>query len=356
VIRGIGEVAASETRTPAEYADTIGSILEEVDRLTLLRLSHGDAGTIALSREPVDLAALARDAASSLGVLAEERSPRIDVRAPVPVRVAADRLVVRETITNVLDNAIKYSAPASTIAIEVASRGDEATIAIADEGPGIPPEHRDRDLRSLLSRGRGTIARRRRRRPRSGDSEVRCRRPRRTLRARHGRQPRRRLPDHASTGKDALMTAPLLAVFLALAPQTSSAAPPSIVFVCEHGAAKSVIATAYFNKIAAERRLPFRATFRGTAPQDDLSVRAVAGLRADGVVPPDGKPAAISDADVAAATHIFAIGCTLPEKATRSGKADDWSDVPDDQGYGPMRDAIVRHVTALVDRLQAERR
>jgi arsenate reductase (thioredoxin) len=126
---------------------------------------------------------------------------------------------------------------------------------------------------------------------------------------------------------------------------------PAVVFVCEHGAAKSVIATAYFNKLAAERGLPYRATFRGTSPQDELSVRAVAGLKADGVAVPSGKPAAISDDDVAGATHIFAIGCTLPDKARRSGKSADWSDVPDDQGYGPMRDAIVRHVQHLLDEL-----
>ena len=126
----------------------------------------------------------------------------------------------------------------------------------------------------------------------------------------------------------------------------------NVVFVCEHGAAKSVIATAYFNKLAEERGLPFRATFRGTTPQDDLSVRAVAGLKADGLAIPSGKPTAISDGDVARATHIFAIGCTLPEKAQRSGKASDWSDVPDDQGYGPMRDAIVRHVKQLLDEIQ----
>ena len=129
------------------------------------------------------------------------------------------------------------------------------------------------------------------------------------------------------------------------------AAPPAIVFVCEHGAAKSVIATAYFNKLAAERNLPFRATFRGTSPQEELSVRAVAGLKADGLAVPTGKPAAITDTDVTGATHIFAIGCTLPDAARRSGKADDWSDVPDDQGYGPMRDAIVRHVRGLLDEL-----
>jgi arsenate reductase (thioredoxin) len=134
--------------------------------------------------------------------------------------------------------------------------------------------------------------------------------------------------------------------------QAVGAGAPAVVFVCEHGAAKSVIATAYFNKLAAERGLPFRATFRGTSPQENLSVRAVEGLKADGLAVPTGKPTAIGDRDVAAATHIFAIGCTLPDVARRSGKAADWSDVPDDQGYAPMRDAIVRHVNQLLGELQ----
>ena len=138
-----------------------------------------------------------------------------------------------------------------------------------------------------------------------------------------------------------------------LQPQARPA--PSVVFVCEHGAAKSVIATAYFNKLAAERNLPYRATFRGTSPQDELSVRAVEGLKADGVAIPSGKPTAITDADVAGATHIFAIGCTLPDAARRSGKSADWSDVPDDKGYGPMRDAIVGHVKQLLNELAPAR-
>jgi protein-tyrosine-phosphatase len=150
------------------------------------------------------------------------------------------------------------------------------------------------------------------------------------------------------------MTLQLLMLALTVVMQATPR-EPAVVFVCEHGAAKSVIATAYFNQLAAERGLPFRATFRGTTPQDNLSVRAVEGLRADGIAIPDGKPRAIADADIASATHIFAIGCTLPDQAVRSGKAGDWSDVPEDQGYAPMRDAIVRHVKALLDQLAASR-
>jgi protein-tyrosine-phosphatase len=127
---------------------------------------------------------------------------------------------------------------------------------------------------------------------------------------------------------------------------------PAIVFVCEHGAAKSVIATAYFNKMAAERGLPYRAEFRGTDPQEALSVRAIAGLKADGVAIPPGTPTAIGAADIARATHIFAIGCTLPAAAVSSGKSKDWTDVPDDQGYEAQRNAIVKHVKELLDELQ----
>jgi protein-tyrosine-phosphatase len=95
-----------------------------------------------------------------------------------------------------------------------------------------------------------------------------------------------------------------------------------IVFVCEHGAAKSVIAAAYFNKLAAERGLRDRATYRGVSPQPELSAAALKGLRDDGLTAPAVNPAAITPDDVTGATHIFAIGCSLPAHAKSSGKAD----------------------------------
>lgn len=149
VIRGIGEMGLRETRTPAEYKDAIGSMLEEVDRLTrlvdtLLRLSRGDAGTVRLSREIVDLGDLARDVAASLGILAEERQQRLEVAAGAKVRVSADRLVLRDAITNVVDNAIKYSPSGSTIEMRIEADAVDATLSVTDEGPGIPAEHRER--------------------------------------------------------------------------------------------------------------------------------------------------------------------------------------------------------------------
>jgi signal transduction histidine kinase len=149
VVRGIGEAAVAERRSPVEYEEAIGSMLEEIDRMsslvdTLLRLSHGDAGTIRLSREVIDLDQLARDVAASLGILAEERNQKVIVDAATRVTVRADRLVLREAVTNVLDNAIKYGPDGSTVTMRVDRVGDEGLRAIADEGPGVPAEHRDR--------------------------------------------------------------------------------------------------------------------------------------------------------------------------------------------------------------------
>lgn len=149
VIRGTGEMALRETRTPAEYKDSIGSMLEEVDRLTrlvdtLLRLSRGDAGTVRLSRVVVDLGELAREVASSLGVLAEERRQRLQIVVAETVRVSADRLVLRDALTNVLDNAIKYGPAGSTIVVHVEGDARDAAVTVTDEGPGIPAEHRSR--------------------------------------------------------------------------------------------------------------------------------------------------------------------------------------------------------------------
>jgi protein-tyrosine-phosphatase len=127
-----------------------------------------------------------------------------------------------------------------------------------------------------------------------------------------------------------------LAVLASFAQAPIAGASPTVVFVCEHGAAKSLIATAYFNKLAAERGLAARATFRGVDPQDALSVRAVAGLKEDGLPIPDARPTAINAADVTAATHILPSAARC-RQATQSGKASSWDDVPDDQGYGPMR-------------------
>jgi arsenate reductase len=127
--------------------------------------------------------------------------------------------------------------------------------------------------------------------------------------------------------------------------------PRTVVFVCEHGAAKSVIAAAYFNQLAAERHLPFHAVARGTTPQSDLSQSAMAGLRADGIAFADEKPRALTADDTRHAVRVVAF-CPVPA-SLRKGTPVDQHDVPaPGHGYAQSRDAILVQVKALVEELQ----
>ncbi len=70
---------------------------------------------------------------------------------------------------------------------------------------------------------------------------------------------------------------PLLVILAALMTAPKPEPVGTILFVCEHGSAKSVVAAAHFNRIAAARGLPFRAISRGTVPDAEMAPAAVKG-------------------------------------------------------------------------------
>jgi two-component system copper resistance phosphate regulon response regulator CusR len=90
----------------------------------------------------LDLAEFTRGVASHLGILAEEKRQTLVVEAAGPVPVLADRLVLRQAIVNVLDNAIKYSPEMGQIQLNVRDRSDGPTLEVIDSGPGIGAEHK----------------------------------------------------------------------------------------------------------------------------------------------------------------------------------------------------------------------
>jgi heavy metal sensor kinase len=148
-LRTVGEVGLREPRTPPQYRDIVGSMLEEADRLTrlvedLLALSRFDSGRVRPAPEPVDLGVLATEVASHLGVLAEEKGIDLRVRTEGHVVALADRPTLRQAVINVLDNAIKYSPAGKTVELSVASGGGLCVLTVSDEGPGIPREHHAR--------------------------------------------------------------------------------------------------------------------------------------------------------------------------------------------------------------------
>jgi heavy metal sensor kinase len=144
-MRSVGEVGLRGRRDEAAYREIIGSMLEEVDRLALLvdrllMLSRADTGQAKLSVDVVDLAALAQEVAEQLGVLAEEKDQAIQLDFSDVGRWMGDRVVLRQALLNLVDNAIKYSPNGGTIQIRVAELDDRTIIDVSDTGAGIPAE------------------------------------------------------------------------------------------------------------------------------------------------------------------------------------------------------------------------
>ena len=134
-----------------------------------------------------------------------------------------------------------------------------------------------------------------------------------------------------------------------------NAAPdhPEIVFVCQHGAALSVVSAAYFNKLAKEEHFNVRALARGVTPQQDVSMSATKGLRADGVLSETKRPQILSAEDAARALRIVAF-CPIPSKYSTIAPIETWNDVPAPSDYAAARDAILSHLRQLLRQLKAD--
>jgi protein-tyrosine-phosphatase len=121
---------------------------------------------------------------------------------------------------------------------------------------------------------------------------------------------------------------------------------PTVLFVCLHGSAKSVIAARHLERLAAARDVAVRASSAGVEPDAELPPHVVAGLLGDGFDVNGLTPRAITDTALDAATHVVVMGCDLP--ATRAVIR--WDDVPAvSDGYDTARNAIVARVEALLD-------
>jgi arsenate reductase len=128
-------------------------------------------------------------------------------------------------------------------------------------------------------------------------------------------------------------------------------AEPRVLFVCLHGAAKSVIAAAHFQRLAAQRGMPVETMSAGTEPDPEIAPRVVRELLAEGIDVRDLRPRRVTPDDVASASRIVTFGCDL----TALGPAvavDRWDDVPPvSDGYEAAREAIDDRVVRLVDEL-----
>ena len=129
---------------------------------------------------------------------------------------------------------------------------------------------------------------------------------------------------------------------------------PVVIFVCEHGAAKSILSAAIFNKLAQERRLNLKAIARGTSPDPEISQKVAAGLKADGVVSSESAPKKISKADLVGAGRVITF-CTLPDDYPGSIKVENWDEfLPAIDDYGKARDMLTERIGRLLEELKSK--
>lgn len=125
-----------------------------------------------------------------------------------------------------------------------------------------------------------------------------------------------------------------------------------VVFVCEHGSVKSMIAANLFNRIAAERGLAARAITRGTAPDSVVPSLVRKGLHDDGIDIGNVLPVALSTADGRRAKLFVAFDVDVPAAVARGTPVRRWDGTPSVmKSYVDGRAAIAERVTQLVDEL-----
>ena len=143
VLRGELESFAQEPDLGPERRERLGSVLEEVERLSnivegLFAISRLDAGEAATEWVAFDLGQLASTTADQMGLLAEDKKINLTCAGSVGVWVEGDRSRLKQVIVNLLDNAIKYTPSGGVVSLTVKAHDSKAVLEVADNGIGIP--------------------------------------------------------------------------------------------------------------------------------------------------------------------------------------------------------------------------
>jgi arsenate reductase (thioredoxin) len=131
---------------------------------------------------------------------------------------------------------------------------------------------------------------------------------------------------------------------------TAILAAASVVFVCEHGNVKSLIAMQWFNRLAAQRNHATRAVSRGLVPESPVPPAIRDRLREDGFDVSAFQARPLTGADVSGAARLVVIGTDVPGWARPVGvPVEVWRDIPPaTEGYDAARDALKARIVALL--------
>ena len=144
---------------PAPWRELTTIIDEETDRLSLLvsdavRMAQIDAGKIRLERRRVGIRELCEGALAHFGERLEGRTLSNSIGGELPL-VLVDKDLIQLALRQLIDNALKYSAPASPLEISAQAEGDRVLILLRDRGPGIPEKYLDRIFEKFYRKDSG---------------------------------------------------------------------------------------------------------------------------------------------------------------------------------------------------------
>ena len=121
------------------HATRMGNIIEG-----LLDLARLEAGQQSLAKEPVNLRASALRAVDLAQAQAKARNIVVQVAIPEAATAFADTKGIDQILSNLLENAVKYSGENGSVVLDAESRGGWVRVLVSDDGPGISPDHRER--------------------------------------------------------------------------------------------------------------------------------------------------------------------------------------------------------------------
>ena len=141
---------------------------------------------------------------------------------------------------------------------------------------------------------------------------------------------------------------------VAAAAAATAGPPPTVVFVCEHGSAKSLMAASLFERMAKEQGVAVRAVSRGTTPDASVPAAVAESLRSDGFDVSSFRPQALTEADVSGATKVVAMGADLGPLGAKAGdRLLRWDGVPSvATRYGDARRDLVARIDSLLQALR----
>ena len=163
-LRNRSEAALRAAQSESDYRAALETTIEESDGLirtfnALLMIARAEAGQARDDIAPFDAAEIARDIGELYEPVAEEKGIDLKVAAETPAMISGNRELISQALANLVDNAIKYAAPAEIssanganpeVVVTAANGGDRVLLSVGDAGPGIPEADRGRAVERFV--------------------------------------------------------------------------------------------------------------------------------------------------------------------------------------------------------------